>query len=213
MLSNLHPVCCSYCAELAGAVSKASDVYMLGGLFYEILTVGKVPFHWLPPLYPTASLYQRRTSADAVPDSSGQLRPGLLDKNVLEAAVIDGVEVPWSVQQAASPGSASRLVEAKSLVERCCQRDPFARPSTKSLSDTLRSLLEGEREVVPKPDVVPGPTFTSLQVSVAASGLLFLLSSSFVRLLAAMCCFPTRSFLYVFSRRGSSLLAWGSQRG
>jgi len=152
---------------LAGAVSKASDVYMLGGLFYEILTVGHVPFHWLLPLYPTESLHQRRTSADAVPDSSGQLRPGLLDKNVSEAAMIDGVEVPWSVHQAALPGSASRLVEAKSLVERCCQMDPIARPDTRALSDTLLSLLNREREVVPKPDVEPElKRFTSLQVGV-----------------------------------------------
>jgi hypothetical protein len=155
----------SYCAVLAGAASKASDVYMLGGLFYEILTLGKVPFQWLLPFHTAESLLQRRTSAEAVPDSSGQLRPGLLDKNVLEAAVIDGVEVPWSVQQAASPGSASRLVEAKSLVERCCQRDSIARPDTRALSDTLRSLLNREREVVSEAHVEPAPkTFSSMQV-------------------------------------------------
>jgi hypothetical protein len=135
---------------------------MLGGLFYEMLTVGKVPFHWLLPLYPATSLHQRRTSAEAVPGSDGHLRPGLLDKNVLEAAVIDGVEPLWSVHEAASPGSSSRLREAQSLVERCCLREPTARLDTQALSDTLRSLLNREREVVS--EAVVEPAFSSLQV-------------------------------------------------
>jgi hypothetical protein len=196
-------------------------VYMLGGLLYEILTVGKVPFHWLLPLYSTESLHRRRISAEDVPDSSGQLRRGLLGKNVLEAAVIDGVEVPWSVQEAASPGSASRLVEAKLLVGRCCQWDPIARPATEALSDTLSSLLDGEREVVPKPDVEPElKPFTSLQVGVGVRALVSVAIPTFAFAGGDLrtACFPTRTFC-MFSPgvgaacwhgvpRGDSRLCW-----
>lgn len=117
---------------------------MLGGLLYELLTAGHVPYHWL--LGNTELLRARLVSAAPVPilGAPGPGAAGLKGKNVLEAAVIDGVAVPWKVRIGASPASTTRLDETKALVEACLRQDPAARPKLDALSSSLEHLCAGE---------------------------------------------------------------------
>ncbi len=119
-----------------------SEVYMLGGLLYELLTAGHEPYHWL---LDDADLFLARLRSAAVvpiPGAPGHGFPGLQGRNTLAAAAIDGVPVPWTVA-AGSPGpgeSADLLEEAKGLVEACLQQDPAARPTLDRLWDAVVSL-------------------------------------------------------------------------
>ncbi len=91
---------------------------MVGGLTYELLTAGTPPFHWL--LGNTQLLAQRLISSDPVDIPGTEYTvPGLLHKNVLEAAVVDRKPIPWCVQGDATPGSAGRLAEVKGLMASC----------------------------------------------------------------------------------------------
>ncbi len=73
---------------------------MLGGLLYELLTAGHVPLHWL--LGNVELLLARLRSAVPVPIPGvpGPGAAGLKGQSVLEAHVIDGVAIPWSVRPA-----------------------------------------------------------------------------------------------------------------
>ncbi len=119
-----------------------SEVYLLGGLLYELLTAGHEPYHWL---LDDADLFLARLRSAAlvpIPGAPGHGLPGLQGKNTLEAAVIDGVPVPWTVEaDYRGPGeSADLLEEAKGLVEACLQQDPAARPTLDRLWDAVVSL-------------------------------------------------------------------------
>ncbi len=128
---------------------------MVGGLIYELLTAGTAPFHWLL-LGDTSSAVQRLTTGSAAPvDVPGAgLHPGLLNKNVLEAAAIDGVEIPWRVQVDNMTGDQGRLAELKDLMMSCWALDPSSRPRLQSLVQHVADLLERQRAESPK--VGPG---------------------------------------------------------
>jgi serine/threonine protein kinase len=80
------------CADTSGGrlATFPSDVYMLGGLLYELLTCGLRPFHWL--LENPALLERRRRSSGRVPvpGAPGVYIEGLLGRGVLEVAAGDG---------------------------------------------------------------------------------------------------------------------------
>jgi serine/threonine protein kinase len=132
--------------EAEGRVATAaSDVYMLGGLIFELLTAGTVPFHWLsgnPQL-----LVQRLCSADpvAMPDCDAYI-PGLLATNVLEAYSMrrESTPVQWRVRTTATPGSADRLEELKSLMADCLSFEPEHRPKLVALLRRVAALLDAE---------------------------------------------------------------------
>jgi hypothetical protein len=140
-------------------VTTASDVYMVGGLAYELLTAGSnlKPFHWLEAN--TELLGQRLVSAGPVrvPGVRDPV-PGLLHKSALEAAELDAEPIPWCVRADATPGSAGRLAEVRGLMASCLARSPKDRPMLPDLHRRVMALQETEvAEVrrVPAPLAVP----------------------------------------------------------
>ncbi len=135
---------------IAGTVDRtpatfATDVYIFGGLLYEMLTGGTWPFHWQATETTIGLLIKRRKSAEPVPvpapDGSVHLWAGLLKKSVLEAAQLDHVRVPWCVNTDGSPGSPGRLEELKAVMAQCLAADPGARPKLPALVELLGNWL------------------------------------------------------------------------
>ncbi len=133
-----------------------SDVYMLAGLAYELMTAGVIPFHWLSlDAESTLLLARRRATADSVP-VTGALTgvPGLLGVSVLDAAMQQGVDIPWRVRVEGTPDGARRCLELEALVRDCFQCDPSARPKLGQLYSRLHLLSTGLR-LAPVPPAVP----------------------------------------------------------
>ena len=126
---------------LSGAViaTPASDVYMFGGLMFEVLTGGCQPFYWLP----VETLLARRTTPVgtkvAVP-GVGKLQ-GLQGVSAIDAAARDGVDVRWSIDASSLPDSADRLALLKELMAQCLNGDVQKRPRGSDLLKRLTSLL------------------------------------------------------------------------
>ncbi len=113
--------------------TAASDVYMLGGLMFELLTGGDIPFFWLADSM--ALLVKRRNSRDPVrlPGARGMTVPGLLGKSVLQAAALDEEPITWRVGVEGSLGSTGRLQEVIALMGMCWAEDPSTRPKLRAM--------------------------------------------------------------------------------
>jgi hypothetical protein len=117
---------------------------MLGGLLHELLTAGRVPFFFLLDNVPL--LIARRKASRAVPVTGvrGAGAEGLWGKNFLEAAVTDGVVIPWTVRGSSSSRATGKspglLPEAINLIEGCCRQEPGARLTLDDLARRLESL-------------------------------------------------------------------------
>jgi hypothetical protein len=136
-------------SEADGRVADTpSDVYMVGGLLYELLTAGTVPFSWLAGN--TELLRQRLTSASPVfiPGVRDPV-PSLLYLNVLEAAELDRWPIHWCVQADATPSSAGRLAEVNGLMASCLARRPEDRPKLLDLLRRVTALEQAEKDGAP----------------------------------------------------------------
>jgi serine/threonine protein kinase len=184
------PEVCAGNTEAGTVATTASDVYMVGGFLYELLTSGTPPFHWLMDNLPLLSLRRASRGPVAVPGLRGVTAPGLLGKGVLEVAEEDGEPIPWRVRVDGSPGSAGRLEAVKALLAQCLAAEPGARPKVPALLVTVDDLLVAETGEVRATGVSPAsggsgvastgsagvPTFPSACERMARSGSLPVLS-------------------------------------
>jgi hypothetical protein len=168
-----RPEVCAGSAEAGTVATTASDVYMVGGLAYELLTAGTAPFHWLATdLESRLLLGRRRATVGRVPIPG--LRsglPGLLGKSVLEAAEEDCEPIPWCVRVEGSPGIGDRLEDLKALMVQCLATEPGARPKLPVPLGHVEALL-GAEEVEVAATGTPGarrPTGASSGVASSAS--------------------------------------------
>jgi hypothetical protein len=100
--------------------SVATDVYMLGGLMFEVLTAGRrAPFFWMS----VEQLIMLRGSSTM---------------NTLDAAAAAGVSIPWAVVRGDDwSGAVDGVERLKALMARCLHADPSQRPS---MGDFLAEL-------------------------------------------------------------------------
>jgi hypothetical protein len=93
--------------------SVQTDVYMLGGLMFEVLTAGRhAPFFWLP----VERLIMLRGSSTM---------------NTLDAAKDARVPIPWAVVRGDDwIGADDGVARLKTLMALCLQSEPSLRPST-----------------------------------------------------------------------------------
>lgn len=154
------PEVCAGTAEAGTVATAKSDVYMLGGLAYELLTAGTPPFHWLIEIPHLLALRRASMAPVAIPGAPGMTIPGLFGKNVLEVAAADRQSVPWCVRGGNGAGSAGRLDALKGLVGRCLDAEPSARPKVAALRRELEQLRlaevqesESSRDGATEPDV------------------------------------------------------------
>ncbi len=100
--------------------SVQTDVYMLGGLMFEVLTAGRhAPFFWMP----AERLMVLRATTSI---------------NTLDAAAAAGVSIPWAVVPGDDwSGAVDGVERLKTLMSRCLHADPSRRPS---MDDFLAEL-------------------------------------------------------------------------
>ena len=128
-------VLASIVSEYGAVATPASDVYMLGGLMFEVLTCGRPPYYW----FSTSLVRQRRSHA-----ANTLFRPvgipadilGLGNLSVVKAAVVDGVDIPWRVAGA----STAQLSRAIDLMEQCMASNPTSRPLLGQVLQALETL-------------------------------------------------------------------------
>jgi serine/threonine-protein kinase len=100
--------------------SVQTDVYMLGGLMFEVLTAGRhAPFFWMP----TERLIMLRGSSPM---------------NTLDVAMAAGVSIPWAIVPGDDwTGAVDGVERLKALMARCLHAEPSRRPS---MDDFLAEL-------------------------------------------------------------------------
>jgi serine/threonine protein kinase len=110
--------------------SVATDVYMLGGLMFEVLTAGqRAPFFWMPQ---ERLIMMRATSS----------------MNTLDAAMAAGVAIPWSVVvDEAWTGARDVVEQLRHLMAGCLNSEPSRRPTVDVFLSTLAAMKSGPSEL------------------------------------------------------------------
>ena len=117
--------------------TTASDVYMFGGLMFEVLTGGLPPYYWTKGTAPV----RRQHTDGVVVQVNGSRVTGIGHQSTLQAAAADGVAVQWAVD-GADGGADGSFARAVALMEGCLDADPDRRPSAGQLQERLLELAQ-----------------------------------------------------------------------
>ncbi len=110
----------------AASLSLAADVFMFGGVLFEVLTAGRRPFFWIATAHGAA--VRRCRSGGGAPLCT------------LTAAAADGVDIPWAV--APHPVHLEVLEGLHALMRACFEQLPSNRPTMLSVCQQLHALRQ-----------------------------------------------------------------------
>ncbi len=139
--------------------SVATDVYMLGGLMFEVLTAGqRAPFFWLPRGAEPRTMFRARTSI-----------------NTLDAAAAAGEPIPWAIVTGDDwTGAFDGVERLTALMARCLHAEPSRRPSMDDFLAELDAICTGDPAPAPQDCGYGGvpvvqPSFASASTAYASA--------------------------------------------
>lgn len=136
------PLAVAPLGSLLPAPSLSSDVYMFGGLMFEVMTCGHRPFYWIPNA--TQLLMQRRNRwSQNVLEAAVAARvppPQLLVHSLeLQASRVSATDCDWWTLSPSGSveGHNKAFVELLSLMRACLSSDPLLRPPIGLVAEQL----------------------------------------------------------------------------
>ena len=125
--------------------TPASDVYMLGGLMFEVLTCGLTPYYWMSDMRLVAQRRRHVAGETFRPSGLPVDVVGLRGLSVVTAGVVDGVDMPWRVSGGGGDVYGSGVGGLVALMEECMDVDADKRPSLSDVQTRLKGLVASVR--------------------------------------------------------------------
>ena len=133
---------------VARIATPASDVFMFGGLVFELVTA-RAPYYWLlTPGGGATDLLVKRLHSKG-PFRVAGIREdvvGLRGVPVVDASTADGVSLPVAIARSETPGWAGRIDVLMQLSRRCHAEASADRPTLSVIQTELQAMLDAERD-------------------------------------------------------------------
>ena len=123
--------------------TPASDVYMLGGLMFEVLTCGLIPYYWMSDMRLVAQRRRVPGGTSFRPVGLPMSMTGLGGLSLVEAAAVDGVLISWRVNPGSGTYSTGGLDALIALMAQCLESDPSKRPLLSEVQARLQAIGGG----------------------------------------------------------------------